>query len=161
MKSGNPEEAVNYLLGVLTLLPPLHAHGGAITPDQSRALPISSFGLGNGYRALSQSYLELHAFKKALEAAEASLFYNPNNPAGMLFKSLALYSLDRPLEANNWFDRAHAIYLPTIARNAEELRKKYLEKLCKTSKGKPQITCRLMPQLTVPASGQSPAKPAG
>lgn len=111
-KTGEPEEAMRYIEGALSVFPKIKPDGDV----RSFRSPIEGYvrsRVGFGYYALAEAKLAARDFSGALIAVDEALRYRPVTPQIVLAKSLALSALRRHTEAAQVFERALSLTHPS------------------------------------------------
>lgn len=134
-RSGHPREALDYYRYAEAATPFL-AHRAVM----EKSIEIDSAHISHGdadqwflqflYVGMAEAYNALGEFEKSLEMTDIARFYTPNYPPAWLARALALYGLDRPVEADKTYARALEYYLPDNRHETEDLRRQFMEQLC-------------------------------
>ena len=119
---------------LMTGPPPPHQYLISIGMDIQDVETIRVNDASYFYRTIycdyAMAYLTLSQFSKALDAAQTALLYAPIYPPAWLFKSFALYGLDRWADGEEAYAQARRYYTDEGRQAAQEQRNDVLTQLC-------------------------------
>lgn len=136
-KNNRPDEAITQFEDALKGAEPPHEQllrmGFKLEDVETLRMNGAYWFYRSTYTGLAGAYLDLGKYEQALNSAQIALFYAPYYPTAWMLKSLALYGLDQWDEGEKTFVRAQHYFIPIAGKQAQDIRVKFLKKLCDES----------------------------